>query len=511
MANGYIGGSGLAWKGASEVTEALKAFFVSKGSADRDLLADRKKLVLRSRALFQNSSFAGALINSFGVNVVGTGLKARPSVDYALLGVDREWCENWMKKVQKLFAAWADSKFCDAERKNDFYQLQDLALKTELVTGDCFALMQQRFSAQNPFGLQVKLLEGDRCQNPVGVTETDRFSCGVETDNFGAPIAYYFTKTPPWSIDNYTDWLETIRVPAFDPLGYMNVVHAFNSDRTDQRRGVPLLAPVILQIKQQERYQDAELMAAVVSSMFTVFVRNNEGPAEDFYGNTAEEQRVEPIAPNSATELSAGGIVELGKGEEVNEIANPSRPNPNYKPFVDAIFAEAAARCGLSHEVVLRNFNSSYNAVRAAILESRKTFNRVKYDFASDFCQPIYEKWLVTAMLAGEIETPPGYFSDPVCRNLFNSCRWEGDANFMLDPYKETMAIKMQLDEQLISRDDACNALHSSEYSSVISKIADEIKERERLGVPEPGVVNRSENVSVQQVDDGGESKDDNK
>ena len=45
----------------------------------------------------------------------------------------------------------------------------------------------------------------------------------------------------------------------------------------------------------------------------------------------------------------------------------------------------------------------------------------------------------------------------------------------------------------------------------MISKIADEIKERERLGVPEPGAVSRSENVSVQQVDDGGENKDDNK
>lgn len=507
MANGFFSSSGIAWKGASDVTESLKAFFVSKGSADRDLLADRKKLAYRSRALFQNSSFAGALINSFGTNVVGTGLKARPAVDYALLGVDREWCENWMKKVQKLFAAWADTKFCDAERKNDFYQLQDLALKTQLVTGDCFALMQQKFTPQNPFGLQVKIMEADRCQNPTDKMETDRLSSGIEVDSFGAPVAYYFTKNPPWGIDNYTDWQKTVRVPAFDSFGYINVVHAFTSDRSDQRRGTPILAPVILQIKQQERYQDAELMAAVVSSMFTVFIRNNAGQAEEFYGNVDESQRVEPVGPKSAAELTPGGIVELGQDEVVDQIANPNRPNPNYQPFVEAIFSEAAARCGLSHEVVLRKFNSSYNAVRAAILESRKTFNRTKYDFSSDFCQPIYEKWLSTAMLAGEIEVPPGYFENPVRRNLFNSCRWEGDANFMLDPYKETLAIKMQLDEQLISRDDACNALNASEYGSVVSKIADEMEERKRLGVPEPGAVNRSESVSVQKDETDGAEK----
>ena len=33
---------GLAWKGASTVTDALKAFQVSRGSADYDLSADRQ-------------------------------------------------------------------------------------------------------------------------------------------------------------------------------------------------------------------------------------------------------------------------------------------------------------------------------------------------------------------------------------------------------------------------------------------------------------------------------------
>lgn len=99
---GIFYAKGRAWKGASGVTEALKAFFFSKGSADRDLAADRQTLAYRSRALFQNSSFAGALINSFDTNVVGTGIKARPAIDYALLGLDREYAEKWQRSVQKL-------------------------------------------------------------------------------------------------------------------------------------------------------------------------------------------------------------------------------------------------------------------------------------------------------------------------------------------------------------------------------------------------------------------------
>ena len=203
------------------------------------------------------------MISSFTTNVVGTGIKARPTLkQWEILGLTQEEAEKWNRKAQDLFELWAGSKKCDAERKNDFAQLQDLALKTALLGGDCFALGCYNKNL-DPFGLNIKLLEGERCQNPLGALDSDALTEGVEVDKNGAPRAYHFTTKPVWSIDEYTDYIDTIRVPAFDSFGNPNVVHIFTSDRTDQRRGVPMLAPVILQLKQQERYQDAELMAAV--------------------------------------------------------------------------------------------------------------------------------------------------------------------------------------------------------------------------------------------------------
>ena len=137
------GTSGLAWKGASLLTEALRAFFVSEGSADRDLWTDREKLVLRARSLFQNNTFVHALVQSIDVNVVGSGIKARPIPDFELLGIDREKLESWSRVVQKHFDLWADNISCDVEGKNDFYQLQDLAIKIQAITGECFALPQK--------------------------------------------------------------------------------------------------------------------------------------------------------------------------------------------------------------------------------------------------------------------------------------------------------------------------------------------------------------------------------
>jgi lambda family phage portal protein len=508
------GVTGSAWKGASAVTEALRAFYAPNGSADRDISMDLDVLRRRSRQLFQNNTFSRAMISSFTTNVVGTGIKVRPTLkQWEILGLTQEEAEKWNRKAQDLFELWAGSKKCDAERKNDFAQLQDLALKTALLGGDCFALGCYNKNL-DPFGLNIKLLEGERCQNPLGALDSDALTEGVEVDKNGAPRAYHFTTKPVWSIDEYTDYIDTIRVPAFDSFGNPNVVHIFTSDRTDQRRGVPMLAPVILQLKQQERYQDAELMAAVISACFTAVLENNvPEEAEDLYGNVPESERVEKTddkytvdpwqGTRPALEMKPGAVWSLAQGQKISSL-NPQRPNVNYQPFVESIFAEAAAACGVSFEVVLRKFNSSYNSVRAAILESRKTYERMRHDFVSDFCQPIYEKWLADAVVSGILDAP-GFFENPVKRALWSSCRWVGNAAFLLDPKKETDAIKMQIDEQLIDRDTACAMINGGEYEVVARGHAKELSLRKELGIGEPGSVSKTENFSVS-TDDTDES-----
>ena len=495
MSAGY---SGLAWKGASLAAEALRAFLVSEGSADNDLFADREKLVLRSRNLFQNNTFSAALVNSIDVNVVGNGIHARPIPDFELLGLDQEKVENWSRIVQKHFDLWADNASMDVEGKNDFYQMQDLAVKIQSVCGEVFALPQ--FDSSNPYGVAVKTLESDRCRTPFGRVESERFCMGIETERQGKVSAYHFTVRPPFGVNDYNSIYETVRIAAFDPLGGRNVIHSFVCDRSDQRRGVPMMAKMILQLKQLERYQDSELMAAVVASMFTVLIQNKDENSEPLIGNVAPEEQV-AAGERDTVELAPGGIVRLNGVQDI-KFANASRPNAQYSPFVDYIQRGAAAAVGCSSEQVMHYFNSSYNAVRAALQEGRKSYEKMKYNFVASFCQPIYEKWLTSCIVRGIINAP-GYFDDPIKHLLWSSCRWDSDAGFMLDPMKETQAIIAQLDNQLIDRDTACRKICGNEYSVVAAQLAKERAIRVKNGLDEPGHVAKSENKSVQETTDG--------
>lgn len=89
----------------------------------------------------------------------------------------------------------------------------------------------------------------------------------------------------------------------------------------------------------------------------------------------------------------------------------------------------------------------------------------------------------------------PG-FEDPLKRMAWLNCDWIGDAPVMLDPLKETTALKMQVDEQFKTRSQAVLEMNGGEYSRNVEEFAEEAKWREENGVPEPGAVNRSVSVS---------------
>ena len=78
---------------------------------------------------------------------------------------------------------------------------------------------------------------------------------GVETDKDGAVIAYWVASRHPLAYDNPLP-LTWTRVEARDKeTGEPNILCVTQRERAGQRRGVPLLAPVLPTMKQMGRYK----------------------------------------------------------------------------------------------------------------------------------------------------------------------------------------------------------------------------------------------------------------
>jgi len=210
--------------------------------------------------------------------------------------------------------------------------------------------------------------------------------------------------------------------------------------RIGQARGVPYLAPVMEPLKQLDKYTEAEIMAAVVSSMFTVFVRSEQG------GSFSPVMPDETGAKSSDKDmkLASGLIVGLNPSESI-ETANPGRPNTAFDPFIQAILRQIGVALELPFEVLIKHFTSSYTAARAALLDAWSFFRGRREWLAESFCQPIYEAWMFEAVALGRIQAP-GFFDDYAIRKAYLGTQWVGDPPGFLDPLKEVDAQQKRLD-----------------------------------------------------------------
>ncbi|MED1791037.1 phage portal protein, partial [Brevibacillus laterosporus] len=136
--------------------------------------------------------------------------------------------------------------------------------------------------------------------------------------------------------------------------------------------------------------------------------------------------------------MGRGAIVYLDPGEEV-QFANPTRPNPDYVGFVNALLRQIAAALELPFEILTKQFTSSYSASRGALLEAWKMYKMRRSWLAKSFCQPIYEEWFVEAVTKGRIDAP-GIFDDPAIFHAYTRAEWHGPSQGLLDPTKEVDA-----------------------------------------------------------------------
>lgn len=504
---GNVMNSGYGNHGASTSRKSLKAFTPSASDAKSDIHENAGVLRARSRDLYMGGALAAGSLKAMRTNVVGTGLRLKPTPDGQLLGLSQEEASELNRQIKREWELWAETKECDALGLHNFYGLQQLAFLSELMSGDVFGLLFDKEVKFSRYKLRVKLVEADRCATPNAVltgtslTQSGNIFSGVEVDSDGMVVAYHFAKRHPNSVSIGPNEFQRIPVRGADS-GRRNVVHLMTAERPDQLRGVPILSPVIESLKQLERFTDAELNAAVINSMLTVFVKMApESNKEDFFtlppnpGEVANPYNEPIIRQPNEIGLGNGNVEFLEPGEEI-QIAESKRPSANFEPFVLAIIRQIGSALEEPYEVILKSFTSSYSASRGALLEAWKMFKMRRSWLTSDFCQPIYEEWFTEAVLAGRINAP-GFFDDELIRRAYTKAEWHGPSYGMLDPVKEVQAASMRIAEGLSTGQREAAELTGTDYEANIQQLAVEKKFREMNGLGLP--VEAQEKIVVAQ------------
>jgi len=487
----FSGGSGYGRHGASYAKKSLSTWIADGNSADEDIVSPLDTLRARSRDLYMSGGFAAGAIKTIRTNVVGSGLMLSADPDAKFLGLTEAQAIAWRENVEREWFVFSNSVNCDAERRQNFYQLQGLVCLSAMLSGDVFVTLPIIKRAGVPYDLCVGLIEADRVCNPSNMPLDKNIHGGIEVGAYGETVAYWVAKNHPGA-STYTlkdakqEWK---RVLAFGAKsGRRNVLHIMNDvERPAQRRGVPLLAPVIEHLKQLTRYTEAELMAAVISSMFTVFVKNTS-PSTPLAPMFGDKQDADP----NSYELGNGAIVHLDDDEEI-QIANPNRPNTAFDGFVLAICRQIGSALELPYETLIRHFTSSYSASRASLLEAWKMFRTRREFLSANFCQPVYEEFLTEAILKGRVNAP-GFFTDPIVRAAWCRANWFGDAQGQLDPLKEANAAAVRVAEGFSTREREAAELTGMKFNEIHAQRKHEEEMRRADGLTSPLVIEKPSN-----------------
>lgn len=485
--------------GASVLKRALKSFLAVSGSPVQDIDEHNQTLRERGRTLYMGSPIATSAIKTVRTNVIGLGLYPKPRPYADVLGMDAETANEWADHVAKEFQLWASQKdSCDALGVNNFYELQQLAMLSWLMSGDVFALVKRYEPTwSQPYSLRLHLIEADRVSTPMMSAATTEMTEGVNPDNgneihdgvevdaSGRVVAYHICNHHPNEpITTVEDW-QRVELKG-ENTGLVNILHIMEAERPDQYRGVSYIAPVIEPLKQIDRYTGAELSAAVVESFFTAFITTNGNPGEIPMN---EASGMEPVVDHGTMvadgsnisddsneyEMGPGQVTVLQPGEAVT-FGDPKRPTSGFDAFVNAIARQVGAALELPSEILLKTFNSSYSASRAALLEAWQMFRMRRRWFVNDFCAPVWELWMTEAVALGRIEAP-GFFTDPLLRRAYLACEWVGPSQGQLDPTKEVAAEVQAIQEGLSTRQAAAQRLNGSDFDENMQRLKQEADE----------------------------------
>lgn len=503
----FLEDSGYVVPGSNKKT--VRAWHPTSNTADFDTIPKLEEIRKGCRDLTMNSPIANAPLNREVTNAVGWGLILQSRIDREALGMSDEEAEAWERNTEREFNTWAKSKDCDAARTLTFYAMQGHVLYNTSLSGDVFALMPYLKRPGKIYDLSVSIIEADMCATPPTMTDSNKMAGGIEIDQYGAPVKYYFKKLlrdgmtlGSTTFDNF------VPIPAFGAKSSRrNVLHLYHKLRPGQRRGIPMLAPVIDAVKQLSRLQEAELAASVINSFFTVFVKTNPavgGLADGYIPEDSEVDEEDDPRDEMNYELGSGSVIELAKDGQEIQLADPKRPNENFEPFFLGICKTIGAATNIPFEQLILHFSSSYSAARAALLEAWKFYRMRRVWLSTEFCQPIYEEWLTEAILKGRV-VAPGFFDDPVIRFAWCGATWTGPGQGQIDPLKESKATATMLELPLTDYESEHARIYGTDWEDSMTRFSRQkkfLKEKEIITEPAEETAAQQQGNQIQEIED---------
>jgi len=403
-------------------------------SANGELVGSLAIMRSRSRELCMNNDYARKFLAMTSANVIGThGIKmqARSRRDDGTL--DRQ--DN--QAIEAAFTDWANIESCTVTGRQSWIDVQNMAIKSIARDGEVLVVMVRGFD--NKFGFALQVVEADQLDENYNTTlgNGNRIVMGVELNEWGAAVAYHLLTSHPGDSTTLFKGRNYKRVNAAD------VIHLYMSERPGQARGVPWMHTAINRLNQVGAYEEAELIAARISSSKMGFYTSPDGDA--YVGDEDEDG-------NLLMDMEPGVLEQLPAGMDFKAF-DPQHPTSAYQAFIKTALRGAASGLNVAYNTLANDLEGvNFSSIRSGVLEEREQWRTIQNWLSQQLCRPVYRAWLVQALTTQALPLPQRKY------DKFTKVDWQPRGWAWVDPLKDQQASKLAIDLGVMSRTEVAAA-----------------------------------------------------
>ncbi len=432
------------FQGATK-SDRYKYWELNNSSLNSDSRLGLDILRARSRDLVKNDGYSRRGITAIESNTVGTGITA-------------EIVENGKphEKVQELWNNFTDSTDFDAEKMLTFSGMQALIMKEVAESGDCFARKFPNKFENGKIPFELKLIRSeliDTNRDNTGIkdpSDADIICQGIKFNERGRRLGFFVKN----NINSY--FSQSTLISANEML------QMFRMENASQVRGIPWLAPILLDVKDLSDYQHAELIRRKIASLYTAFVHDIDGNCPTESDEDDEENKNIEMMPGLTVTLPAGRTVTLSKPPTVT----------GHEAFCASYLKKIACGLGVTYEVLSGDLSQvNFSSGRMGWLEFYRNIEMWRWNILIPlFCEPVFKWFLQSVNLYYGIDTTK------------IKVNWTPPRREMIDPLKEVQADIMKIRNGFCSLDEI-HREYGQNSATVLQKIKHIFDELARMGI----------------------------
>lgn len=426
----------MSWNQAYEAAEPgrLRKRTQDFGSGNAAAGGSAEAIRSQARHLDRNHDIVVNGLNTLTQNVIGpTGIGIEPQPHDANGDVNESVVEQ-LQDLQQDF-----SRTPEVTRTHDYASMQRLSARTLFRDGEVFRqdlvgpVRYLDHGHRVPYS--VEMIEPDLV--PFGINDPSRnIVNGVECNAWGRAIAYHMYKQHPGDPNAY--------LPPTKRVSADMIHHAKLIDRIGQRRGVSLLASVLTRLEDLKDYEESERIAAKIAACMAAAIIKGSPTEYDAASNLDADGKA---LPQRRMRFEPGMVFDnLREGESVSTI-DTSRPNSNLENHRNGQLRAVSGGMRVSFSSLSKNYGTgSYSAMRQELVEQYGAYGVLAYQFIAMDVRPMWERFVNTAVLSGELVLPSNMALSSVSDALYlpPTMPW-------IDPLKEAKAMEILEDNAYMS------------------------------------------------------------